>query len=149
MKKFILFFLFFISFNSNAQCEFNLDELLSLMVSNSSDYETKILTKGYEYDSETDTYFCDLYKNPFGLTKRFQSGKFYGFLYTTYSKENYLDIKKRIVEMKFTFSEKIPIRNTEGLLYIANNIRVTLFTETIELKPNYNILIQVDLLDTK
>ena len=51
--------------------------------------------------------------------------------------------------MKFTFSEKIPIKSTEGLLYIANNIRVTLFTETIELKPNYNILIQVDLLDTK
>lgn len=149
MKKFILFILFFSSFNSNAQCGFDLDELLSLMVSNSSDYETKILTKGYEYDSETDIYFCDLYNNPFGLTKRFQSGQFYGFLYTTYSKENYLDIKKRIVEMKFTFSEKIPVRNTDGLLYKANNIRITLFTETIELKPNYNILIQVDLLDTK
>lgn len=149
MKKFILFILFCASFNSNAQCEFNLDELLSLMVSNSSDYETKILTKGYEYDSETDIYFCALYKEPFGLTKRFHSGKFYGFLYTTYSKENYLEIKKRIVEMKFTFSEKIPIRNTEGLLFIANNIHITLFTETIELKPNYNILIQVDLLDTK
>jgi hypothetical protein len=149
MKKFILFILFISSFNSNAQCGFNLDELLSLMVSNSSDYETKILTKGYEYDSETDIYFCDIYNNPFGLTKRFQSGQYYGFLYTTYSKENYLDIKKRIVEMKFTFSEKIPVRNTDGLLYKANNIRITLFTETIELKPNYNILIQVDLLDTK
>ncbi|GEM_PF-6935574 len=147
MKKIIFSIFLLISFNSNAQCEFNLDELLKLMVSNSSDYETIILTKGYDYDSESDTYFCDLYKKPFGLSKRFIAGKFYGFLYSTYSKENYLDIKKRIVEMNFTFSEKTPIRNTEGLLYIANNIHVTLFTETIELIPNYNILIQVDLLD--
>ena len=148
MKKILFLFLILISFNSNAQCDFNLDDLLNLMVSNSSEYETKILTKGYEYDSKSDTYFCDLSKKPFRITKRFQLDKFYGFHYSTYSKENYLDIKKRIVDMKFTFSKEVPIRNTKGLLYIANNIHITLFTETIDLVPNYNILIQIDLLKT-
>lgn len=147
MKRLILFLLFFISFNSKAQCEFNFDELLNLLVSNSSEYDTKLVSKGYVFDSLTDIYFCDVYKKPFCLSKRFQEGNFYGFLYTTYSKENYLDIKNRVKEMKFKFSEKFASQNTEGVIYKANDIYITLFIETFEPIPNYNILIQEYSLD--
>jgi hypothetical protein len=146
MKKILFLFFLLISFSSNAQCDFTLDEFLNLMVSNSSEYETKILKKGYDYDSTRETYFCDIRKQPFRITKRFQLENFYGFHYSTFRN---LDIKKRIVEMKFTFSKEVPIQNTKGLLYIANNIHITLFTQTINLIPNYNILIQMNLLETE
>lgn len=149
MKKIILLFMLFVFNNSNAQCGFNLDELLNLTVANTSDYETIILTKGYEFNSKTDNYFCGLYKDSFGISKRFQSGKFYGFLYITYSKENYLDIKKRMIDMHFKFKETTKISDTEAMVYETKNFHITLFTKTIDYTPNYNVLIEIDLLSLK
>lgn len=155
MRKLIFSIFILISFNLNAQCNFSFDELMDLIVSNSSEYETKILTKGYDYDSKKKVYFCFQNNDLFSITNRFQLDRFYGIQYSTFSKENYLEIKKRIDEMKFSFSGEVevPTKNIKGLLYISNNIRITLFTETMDRKPIltpiYNILLQIDLLDTK
>jgi hypothetical protein len=147
MKNIILSLFLLIFNNSIAQCDFTLDELLNLMVANASEYETIALTKGYRFDSEKNLYYCIKSIEDFAFTKRSVLGEYIGFLYLTSSTENYLDIKKRLIEMKFKFSEKVSVDKTEGLLFIANNIYITLFTKTDNYVPNYIIMIQVDVPD--
>ena len=143
-------FFFFVYFQCSAQSEFNFDELLDIETASSSNFETIALNKGYQYDSTSDSYFCFISNQQLlQLTKRFVSGDFYGLIYSTYSKENYLKIKNRMIEMNFAFSKNVPMNKTEGLLFISNNIYITLYTETTNLIPRYNIAVQLNLLDVK
>ena len=147
MKKLLFSIFILISINSNAQCDFKLDELIDLVVSNSSEYETKILTKGYDYDSKRDAYFCGTQNGYFRVSKRFkldEVDKFWALVYLTPSKENYLEIKKRIVDMKFTFKGEMPLENSFGLIYKLNNINLILSAENIDSTPIYHILVQVE-----
>lgn len=147
MKKKFFLILFFTTYFSYSQCELSLDNLLELLTVNSSEYETKVLVKNYDYDSESDAFFCLSNNNTFGISKRFKSGKYYGFLYFNDSKDSYLGIKKALIEMNFQFLKKTKIAGFEAYVYKANNIYVSLYTETVNQKPNYNILVQIDLLE--
>lgn len=156
MKKIVLLFLFFVYYQSNSQSnyqsEFTFDELLNITVASSSDFETIALNKGYQYDSFTDTYFYYVSNQQLiQLTKRIFTGDFFGIIYSTYSKENYLKIKNQMIERKFVFSKTVKISNTdlEGLLFNASNIYVTLYTKTTNLIPRYYISVMANLQDIK
>lgn len=152
MKKLILIFFFFIYLQSSAQSEFTFDELLDIEVASSSDFETKVLNKGYQFNSVDNLYFyVNSNEEVTLLTNRFASGNYYGFVYTTYSKAEYLKIKNRMIEMKFKFLKTVTIDKTdnEGLLFNANNIYITLYTVTKNFIPIYNISVQLNLLDVK
>ena len=148
MKKLILLFIIFYTFQSNAQCEFDLEQILKNGVSDSSSFDTFALNNGYTYDAEIKTYFCNVdANNPLkeNSLRRFFTNTILTINHSTYSKTSYLNFKNSLKTMGFKYNG---VQNYEKMTtynYSVNNIDVTLATTTNNTETNYLLIIKIDL----
>lgn len=148
MRKLFTFFIIFNTYYSNAQCEFNFEELLKNSVVNSSEFDSFALKRGYTFDAESKTYFCTT--DPNNPTKenslrRFLDGNILNLNHSTRSKNSYLEIKNKMSSMGFKYNGTANLSNMTTYNYSANNINVTLATETRDMENNYLVIIKIEL----
>jgi len=109
MKNLILLSAFFmLSTNyAKAQSTFTIPELEKLSTSNSSDFETYILKKGYSYQSSLSDLKNKLYwydgKRPNGRIDQIVRAVDSTVVFTTTSKQYYLDIKSALVNNGYEY----------------------------------------------
>jgi len=148
MKKFILLFIVFYAYQSNAQCEFDLEQILKNGVSDSSSFDTFALNNGYTYNAEEKTYFCIPDKNnPFeeNLFGRSLDNASLIINHTTYSKASYLNFKNSLKTMGFKYNGVQHKENMTYFEYSVNNIYVFLATMTSNAQTIYILVIKIDL----
>lgn len=142
MKKFILLLLFFVSLNSNAQCELSFITLFNSLTLNSSDFETYYLSKGFEYYSEKNMFVCFNSENA-SISNTIQRtiSETLDLNYSTTSKESYLKMKEEITKSKCKYLGSKNDNDLTSYFYGYDKVMVTF--SSMNISEEKNILFQL------
>lgn len=132
MKKFILLLLFFVSLNSNAQCEFNLKELTMSIFYNSSAFDDYVLKNGFIFNTTNDLYECNSQKLKYDFIKKefYNNNNSIKMIYVTFSEISYLKIKEQIYSSNYKFIQEEKTENSKSFIYKLEELTLTITTKT-------------------
>ena len=134
MKKLILFLFFFVSSNSNAQCEFNLKELTMSIFYSSTAFDDFVLKNGFILNTKSDLYECNSPNLKYDFIKKdfFNNNNSIKMIYVTFSEVTYLKIKEQIYLSNYKFLEEKQTENNKSFIYQLEKMTLTITTKTNE-----------------
>lgn len=122
-KNIFLLSLFFLFQNITfSQCEYKYSELISLIYVNDSNFETEVLKKGFEYDSEGKFYVCLLEEDKPNMVFRTKENNILTLGFYTYSKTSYISIKEDVIKAGFKYSESDDKDGMKSHIYEAKGM---------------------------
>ena len=132
MKKFILLLLFFVSLNSNAQCEFNLKELTMSIFFNSSSFEDFVIKNGFILNTKNDLYECNYENSKYDFIRKdfFNNNNSIKMIYVTFSETTYLKIKQQLSSTNYKFIEEKNDENKKSFVFQLEKMTLTIATKT-------------------
>lgn len=146
MKKNIFFLSLFVLFQNLtfSQCEYKYSELISLIYVNDSNFETEVLKKGFEYDSEGKLYVCLLEEDKPNMVFRSIENKILTLGYYTYSKTTYISIKEDVIKAGFKYAESDDKDGMISHIYEAKGM-IIVFASQKDSSNNTSYLISIQL----
>lgn len=144
----LTFFICLCPKNTFAQCELGFNDILSSLLLSSTEFDTFVINKGFNFNSDLKKYACTSENDTYyfsNIIEQSLDGNKLTVTYSTHSKETYLLNKSQIEKTDLKFMGNNMIKNMNVFSYKHNNLDATLATETYDDEIIYYVSIQIQL----